>query len=268
MAELPEQDHKPHPSDIKAAIGQFELTTSNAGHPAESAASSTGAAGVAAEAHHDLEASPASLVPPSARSPTVDTTVTPLEHNLSKEALCGSRAAKDSNDVSMTTSALQRMLSPAGPSTPPGDVQQQQQKKLEVVIMGTKSPKKLKRQTSSPGLGVATSPNYYDDDDLMSTTSSITAFRERLRDVRLEVVRHKGLIATTVVAMFCFATYFLLVAVIMIAMYVTAERPEDRVAARMGLNPVNIAVTLMAMGVGCSALALSLAYAIEDISWG
>lgn len=267
MAEPPEKVPEPHPSDIKAAIGQFELTSSHEGHPAENAGSSSTTAGGGAVAHHD-PASPTSLVPPSARSPTVDTTVTPMEHNLSKEALCGSRAAKDSNDVSMTTSALQRVLSPAGPSSPP-PAAHQQQKKLEV-IKGTKSTKNPKkpRLTPSPSLARSTSPNFYDDDDLMSTTSSIMAFRDRLREVRLEVIRHKGIIAVTAVTMFCFATYFLLVAVIMIVTYAVADRPEDRVAARMGFNPINIAVTLMAMGVGCSAISLSLAYSIEDINWG
>ncbi|XP_049526057.1 uncharacterized protein LOC119457460 isoform X2 [Dermacentor silvarum] len=253
MTEAPEKDTKPHPSDIKAVIGEYELTTSQAGHAAASAESATAAGGAAPQL-----APPTSLVPSSAKSPTIDMVATPLENNLSKEAQCGSRAAKDSNDASMTASALQRVLSPPGPASPPPAPQ----KKLEI-IMGTKP----KKSSSSPTHAGAMSPSFFDDDDMVSTTSSVTAFRERMRAVRLEVIRHKGIIATTAVTAFCFATYFILVAVLMMVMYAVAERPEDRVSARMGFNPINIAVTLMAMGVGCSALALALAFSIEDINW-
>ncbi|XP_075556342.1 uncharacterized protein LOC142588462 isoform X2 [Dermacentor variabilis] len=255
MAQSPEKDAKPHPSDIKAAIGEYELTTSQAAHAAATAESVTAAGGAAPHL-----SPPTTLVPPSAKSPTIDTVATPLEHNLSKEALCGSRAAKDSNDASMTASALQRVLSPPGPASPPAAPPQ---KKLEI-IMGSKP----KKSTSSQNRLGLFSPSFFDeDDDLASTTSSVMAFRERLRAVRLEVIRHKGIIAATSVTAFCFATYFILVAVLMIIMYAVADRPEDRVSARMGFNPINIAVTLMAMGVGCSALALSLAFSIEDINW-
>ncbi|XP_075556343.1 uncharacterized protein LOC142588462 isoform X3 [Dermacentor variabilis] len=244
MAQSPEKDAKPHPSDIKAAIGEYELTTSQAAHAAATAESVTAAGGAAPHL-----SPPTTLVPPSAKSPTIDTVATPLEHNLSKEALCGSRAAKDSNDASMTASALQRVLSPPGPASPPAAPPQ---KKLEVIIMGSKP----KKSTSSQNRLGLFSPSFFD-----------MAFRERLRAVRLEVIRHKGIIAATSVTAFCFATYFILVAVLMIIMYAVADRPEDRVSARMGFNPINIAVTLMAMGVGCSALALSLAFSIEDINW-
>ncbi|XP_065291054.1 uncharacterized protein [Dermacentor albipictus] len=243
MAQPPEKDAKPHPSDIKAAIGEYELSATAAGGAAPHLSP------------------PTTLVPPSAKSPTNDMVATPVEHNLSKEALCGSRAAKDSNDASMTASALQRVLSPPGPASPPPAPPQ---KKLEVIILGSK-PKKSTSSQNRPGV---LSPSFFDeDDDLASTTSSVVAFRERLRAVRLEVIRHKGIIAVTSVTAFCFATYFILVAVLMIVMYAVADRPEDRVSARMGFNPINIAVTLMAMGVGCSALALALAFSIEDINW-
>ncbi|XP_054927696.1 uncharacterized protein [Dermacentor andersoni] len=257
MAQSPEKDAKPHPSDIKAAIGEYELTTSQAAHAAATAESATAAGGAAPHL-----SPPTTLVPPSSvKSPTNDMVATPLEHNLSKEALCGSRAAKDSNDASMTASALQRVLSPPGPASPPAAPPQ---KKLEVIIMGSK-PKKSTSLQNRPGV---VSPSVFDeDDDLVSTTSSVMAFRERLRAVRLEVIRHKGIIAAASVTAFCFATYFILVAVLMIIMYAVADRPEDRVSARMGFNPINIAVTLMAMGVGCSALALALAFSIEDINW-
>lgn len=86
--------------------------------------------------------------------------------------------------------------------------------------------------------------------------------------LRLDLSRHKGIIASTVVTMFCFATFFLLVSVIMIVAHFASGKPENTVAARMGLDPINIAVTLMAMGVGCSTISMSLAYAIEDINWG
>ncbi|XP_054927697.1 uncharacterized protein [Dermacentor andersoni] len=239
------KDAKPHPSDIKAAIGEYELTTSQAAHAAATAESATAAGGAAPHL-----SPPTTLVPPSSvKSPTNDMVATPLEHNLSKEALCGSRAAKDSNDASMTASALQRVLSPPGPASPPAAPPQ---KKLEVIIMGSK-PKKSTSLQNRPGV---VSPSVFD-----------MAFRERLRAVRLEVIRHKGIIAAASVTAFCFATYFILVAVLMIIMYAVADRPEDRVSARMGFNPINIAVTLMAMGVGCSALALALAFSIEDINW-
>ncbi|XP_077524239.1 uncharacterized protein LOC144135446 isoform X2 [Amblyomma americanum] len=245
MDEQPAQDQKPHPSDMKAAIGKYELTNSLSAQ--ELANAGPGAAAV----HRQSSQSAMS------KSPTLatDTPATPLEMNLSKEALCGSRTAKDSNDASMRDSALQRVLSPPAPMSPPPP----EHKKLEIV-KGTKQP------PPPPPPPVAMSPDLFDDDNF-STVSSTTVFKERVRAIRLELLRHKGIIAATSLTAFCFATYFFLVAVIMIVLYAVADRPEDRVAARMGFNPINIAITLMAMGVGCSALAMSLAFSIEDINW-
>lgn len=250
MAEPPAEDQKPHPSDMKAAIGKYELTNSVS-------AQALANAGSGAAAVHG-QAAQSALSAQMAKSPTLatDTTATPVEMNLSKEALCGSRAAKDSNDASMRDSALQRVLSPAAPASPPPPPH----KKLEVIVKGTKKP------PSPPPALLVMSHDLFDDDDL-STVSSISVFKDRVRAIRLELVRHKGIIAATSVTAFSFATYFFIVSIIMIVMYAVADRPEDRVAARMGFNPINIAITLMAMGVGCSALAMSLAFSIEDINW-
>ncbi|XP_077561563.1 uncharacterized protein LOC144177855 [Haemaphysalis longicornis] len=130
-----------------------------------------------------------------------------------------------------------------------------------------KSNKKLPEKQPS-GMAGHSSPKLFEDEDQLSSVSTCgTAFRDRLRTVRLEVIRHKGIIAVTAVSVFSFATYFFAVSVIMILVHATSSRPEDSVAVRMGFNPINIAITLMAMGVACSALSLALAMSIEDINW-
>ncbi|XP_064485497.1 uncharacterized protein LOC135397939 [Ornithodoros turicata] len=106
-----------------------------------------------------------------------------------------------------------------------------------------------------------------EDDDDISIANLAVPYRDKVRRMKLDIARHKGIIACTAVASFAFATYFLLAAVSMLAIHCMHPTPENSVAVRMGFSPVNIAITLMAMGVGCATLSLSLAYSIEDINW-
>ncbi|XP_040358023.1 uncharacterized protein LOC121047102 [Ixodes scapularis] len=99
------------------------------------------------------------------------------------------------------------------------------------------------------------------------TAAPQSTYKEKMKLVRLELVRHKGLIATTSVALFCFASYFLIVSVVMLFFHAKAAEPSDSLAVRMGFHPINIAVTLMAMGVGCATVSMALAFSIEDINW-
>lgn len=122
-------------------------------------------------------------------------------------------------------------------------------------------PTSARRAVSSVSMMAA------DDGDDVSIASLSAPYRDKLRSIKLELNRHKGIIASTSVAAFAFATYFLVVATCMLLIHGCSSKADTSVAIKMGFNPINIAVTLMAMGVGCATLAMSLAYSIEDVNW-